>query len=199
MKEPGRVNVFEVLGEALHYHSLADTDTALEHDMLVQLIATLRENLLGQLAVVEVVEQKADNLLVMLINNESAVLRFNDNYVGDVQEQPGVQLIYGRVGKVGELLAFLFLILIRLFDDIAYLHSRNDRIVTCPALHAVKYTLVPIQVASRLLTVFGEFVNEAGRVFLKRSNHCASFLYIHATEATLESVVGGRERRVIVI
>ena len=47
MELPGRVNTFQVFRKYLHEHCLADTDTALQEDILMQFVATIRKYILA--------------------------------------------------------------------------------------------------------------------------------------------------------
>ncbi len=85
----------EVFGEYLHYHSLADTYAALEHDVFVEFLATAGEHFFGEGALVEVVEEEAEDVAVVVVDVEAAALWGEDNLVGNGDEEFAVRLIDG--------------------------------------------------------------------------------------------------------
>lgn len=102
-----------------------------------------------------------------------------------------MHFIDGSVGEVGERLFSLFAVLLCFLDVVAYLHSGPFGFVGGTAFHSVKDAPVPVNVATWLHAIFGESVNKAWWIIAEV--HIVVVLDIHATEATVESVVGGWE------
>lgn len=104
VEEVGIVRVPEVFRENLHQESFTGSDIALEHDVLVELVTAIRKDFLGQGAVVEVEEQKAKHIPVVIVNHELAALICKD-LVGN----PEKELCMGLVNlREFQELTFLF-------------------------------------------------------------------------------------------
>lgn len=101
----------QVLGEDLHEERLAHTDTTLDEEVLVELVAPTGKDLFGKWAIVEIVEQEAQHLLVVVIDNEATALRSQHHVVGDEDDELAVgvvDVLVGEVVGIGPLLVEVF-------------------------------------------------------------------------------------------
>ncbi len=70
----GVVGAPQVFGEYLHEHGLAHSYPTLQKNVFVELVTTVGEYILAQGAVVEVVEEEAHDILVVVVENELTAL-----------------------------------------------------------------------------------------------------------------------------
>ena len=83
------VGVAEVFGEDLHKEGFAGTHIAVEQDVFVELVTSVGEYFFGKGAAVEVVEEEAEYLPVIVVDHKLAVL-ICEHFIGDHSEQPCV-------------------------------------------------------------------------------------------------------------
>ena len=164
VEEARRVDALEVFGEALHYHSLADAEAALKHDVLVELVTAAGEHLLGQRAVVEIVEQEPDHAAVVVVDDKRTVLRLDDYIVGDIEKQVGVHLIDSGVGEIGVGLSGACAVVVDALDNLADLHGRVDSIIGRAVSERCEDTAIPLDIPRRNLSEARELVDEALRI-----------------------------------
>lgn len=90
----------QIFAEYLHEECLAGSFLALEHDIFMELIAAAGEHFFGERASIEIVQEKAEDVAVVLVDFEAPILRFEYYFVGDEHYQCGVSLINIRVGEI---------------------------------------------------------------------------------------------------
>ena len=87
MEEVGRTDATQVFREDLHQQGLADAYTSLNKKGLVHLVVSVGENIFAERTAVEVIKQKAQYLAVVIVNDELAALRLEDNFICDPQQE----------------------------------------------------------------------------------------------------------------
>lgn len=171
----------QVDGEDLHEHCFADADASLQENVFVQLVSSFGEDFFAEWRAVEIVEEEADHLTVVFVNDEFAALGGKDG-VGNMEEEVGMCAIDFGVSDLGECLGCFVCVL---------LHSMGDFLQCLPCVEgpafgfeSVEEAAVPLGIACGLLSVFGQFLGQAGGI----DGHGSD---IFASEASLIGVVVG--------
>ena len=185
----------QVLAEDLHEERFAHTDTALQEDALVQFVATTGKDLLSQWAVVEVVEQEAQHVSVVVVDDELAPLRSKYHGVGNVNEERAVSRVNTGVGKVVGL-PTLFLYLVT--EPQGSIMKREPSRGILPFVAAsLQDASVPFDIASRTFAVLGKFIDEGLRI--RFVVHNSYRLNVLTTETAIELIRWRRQLRVAVM
>lgn len=188
VEEAGGFDAAEVFGEALHDEGFADAEAALEHDVFVEFVVSVGEDVFGFGAVVEVEEEEADDLAVVVVDDEGAALWSDDDVVCDVEEEVGVQQVDVGVGEVGEGADGFAAVVFGAADDGGDMCGGGVDVVVGAGAGGVEEGLVPGEVAGWFDAVFGECSGEAVGVLC--CGHCEYGLGVEAAEAAFEGVVG---------
>ena len=165
VEEARVVGSSEVFAEALHQEGFAGTYGSLYEDVFVQFVSARGEDLFGEGASVEVVEEESQDVAVVVVDFKSTVLGGEDDVVGDPYEEFAVRFVYVGVGEVcaGDFVAC---------DDVL---CASDDVAQCEewfgvvVFGGVEHRLVPLDVSRGGDVVLCECLFEARRVMVNHS------------------------------
>lgn len=155
VEEAWRAGAPEIFGEALHEQCLSHSGGPLEHDVLVEFITSVGEDVFGEPAFVEIQEKESDDGAVVVVDDEGTVLRGEDYAVGDIKKKPGMHLVYCGVGHVGKCLGGFSAIVFGTTKDVSDFECFIDGVGGVSPLEGVEEGFVPVEIAGRLLAEFG--------------------------------------------